>query len=85
MAEDLDALAARPGWTVDGPVATFAPRAGDWYARVRQPQTAERPHMRWHVAIVAPSGSVAYTSHASSVAEARRTAEGQVRARLEKP
>ncbi len=29
MAEDLGELADRPGWTVDGPVATYAPKAGD--------------------------------------------------------
>jgi len=59
VAEDLGELADRPGWTVDGSVATYAPEAGDWYARVRQPQSAERPHMRLHIVVVAPSGAPA--------------------------
>ncbi len=40
--------------------------------------------MRLHIAIVAPSGA-AYNAYVSSVAEARRTAEGQLRARVEEP
>ncbi len=41
--------------------------------------------MRLHIVVLSPSGAPAYTAYGSSVAEAVRVAEGQVRSRLEKP
>jgi hypothetical protein len=80
--DDVEALTGRSGWTVDGPVATFAPEPGSWHARVRRVAQPSRGSERFHVAIINSRGAAAYTQFATSIGEAARVAESQVRARL---
>jgi hypothetical protein len=60
----------------------FEPDLGGWRAVVRPTVRPGRAFVRWHVAIVDPAGHAHLALTASTVAEARRVAEGQVRAKL---
>jgi len=80
--EDLaGALADRPGWTVALRVATYAPAEGGWSAAIHQLVVTTRRYDRWHVAVRDPAGRVVYATPTSTLPEAIRVAEGQVRAR----
>ena len=81
MADELDALAERPSWTVTAGVATYEPEPGAWLARIRAIRVPGRAGDRWHIAIVDPRGIARYTTTASTIAEAVRVAEGHVRGR----
>ena len=78
VADTIDDLAGRPGWTVEGVVATYAPEPGSWTAKVRLAQQAKY-YARWHVAIIGPDSRARYVSHASLLGEAVRVAERTVR------
>lgn len=79
--EDLAQLATVAGWTVDGRVAVFHPDPGGWRATVRVTREAGRHYDRLHIAVVDPANRAQFTTWASSVGEAQRVAEAQVRAR----
>ena len=79
--DELRALADRPGWAVAGSLAMYEPNLGGWRAVVRPVKVAGRSYERWHVAVVDPAGHAHLALTASTVAEARRVAEGQVLAR----
>ena len=81
MADDLAALADRPGWTVTDRLATYQPTPGGWRADVRPVTQPGRLVARWHVAVVDPNGRAAFVRIASGTAEAARLAEGAVRGR----
>ena len=78
MADELDALAERPHWTVTAGVATYEPEPGAWFARIRAVRVPGRAGDRWHIAIVEPTGMARYTTNASTIREAVRVAEGHV-------
>ncbi len=78
MAESLDGLADRPGWSLAGSVASYAPVARGWIARVRPLRLPGRSRDRFHIAVVDERGVARYTFIASTVAEARRIAEANV-------
>jgi hypothetical protein len=80
--DKVEALADRTGWTVEGPVATFAPEPSSWHGRVRRVAQPSRGSERWHVAIISPRGAAAYAQFASSINEAARVAESQVRGKV---
>jgi hypothetical protein len=81
MTEDLAAVVDdRDGWTVEGVVATLRHRPGSWSATVRKPAIPSRPSHRWTVTGVRPNGTAAWSTWASTVAEAVRIAERWVRA-----
>jgi hypothetical protein len=80
--DGVEALIGRSGWIVDGPVAAYAPEPGNWCARVRRVAQPSRGSERFHVAIISPRGTAAYAQFASSIGEAARVAEGQVRGKL---
>lgn len=79
--DDITVLADLPGWVVTGTVATFRPVPAGWLARVVLTLVPGRTYSRMHIAVVHPDGVVRYTSAATTVAEARRIAERQVRGR----
>ena len=81
MAESLAALAGQPGWIVEAKRATYEPEPGGWRADVRALSAPGRAFDRYHVAIRDPSGHAVQTKMATTVAEARRLAEGHVRSR----
>lgn len=80
--DDVEALASRPGWIVDGPVATYQPEPGNWCAQVRRILQPARAAERWNIAIRDPHGRVQYVEKATSIGEAARVAEGHVRGKL---
>lgn len=79
--EDIQTLADRPGWTVDGKVATYAPVEGGWSARVTRVRVAGHTYERWHIAIRDRHGVARHVLHASMLGEAIRLAEQSVRGR----
>jgi hypothetical protein len=79
VAEEIQTLADRPGWTIDGNVATYAPRPGAWTAKVRVTQP-DKYHATLHVAIIDASGNARSVSYAGRLDEAVRVAEGSARA-----
>jgi hypothetical protein len=81
VADELDALAERPDWTVTAGVATYEPEPGAWLARIRAVRVPGRAGDRWHIAIVDPTGMARYATTASTVPEATRVAEGNIRSR----
>lgn len=80
MADSLDDLAGRTGWTVEGGRATFG-QPGQWHAVVRKPVHPARPRDRYVISVIDPHGRAAAVRYASEVWEAARVAEGSVRGR----
>ncbi len=78
--EDVASLAELPGWTVDGPAAVYRPVEGGWSATVRLVDVIGHAYKAWHVALVDPRNRVQFTRRVSRLEEARRVAEGMVRA-----
>lgn len=81
MADELGILAGRPGWTVSGAAANYAPTPDGWSARVRPLTSPGRSsYSRFHIAIIDPAGIARYVCQAISVHEAARVAERRVEA-----
>lgn len=78
MAESITSLGDRPGWTVEGDVATYCPQPGAWRACVRASRES-RYYARWSIVLIDPHGKAHHVSHASMLGEAARVAEGRVR------
>lgn len=77
---DLDELADRPGWTVQGSgVATYQPTEGGWSAVVRESRVDGHTYWRWNVAVIDERGTARYVRIAVTAAEAVRIAERSVR------
>jgi hypothetical protein len=70
VADELDALAERPDWTVTAGVAAYEPEPGAWLARIRAVRVPGRTGDRWDIAIVDPTGMARYATTASTVPEA---------------
>jgi hypothetical protein len=84
-ADDLaEVIRDRLGWSLDGGVATYRLEAGGWWAMVRAPRVPSRPSHRWTVSGVHPDGNAAWSTWASSAAEAVRVAERWVRVQSER-
>jgi hypothetical protein len=82
MAEESIAdLEGRPGWTVDGPRATFRMSPTGWSAMVRQVVPIGHTYSVWFVSIVDPTSAARYTKTASRLVDAMVIAERQVRGR----
>jgi hypothetical protein len=81
VADELDTLAERPSWTVTAGVATYQPQPDAWRASVRAVRVPGRAGDRWHVAIIDPTSMARYTTTASTIGEAARVAEANVRGR----
>jgi hypothetical protein len=79
--EDVTALAGRPGWTVDGPRATYRLSPTSWSAMVRRVIPVGHTYSVWFVAVVDASGQARYTKTASRLVDAMVIAERQVRGR----
>jgi hypothetical protein len=79
--EDVAALADRPGWTIDGPRATFRLSPTGWSAAVRRVIPAGHTYSTCFVAIIDPSGAARYTKTASRLVDAMVIAERLVRGR----
>jgi hypothetical protein len=81
MTEDLAVVVQdREGWTVESGVAALRLEPGSWSATVRKPAIPSRPSHRWTVTGVRPNGTAAWSTWASTAAEAVRVAERWVRA-----
>lgn len=80
MADSLDDLAGRPGWTLEAGRAVYG-QPGQWHAVVRQPAIPPRPRDRYVISVIDPSGNAMAVRYASEVWEAARVAEGSVRGR----
>lgn len=80
--DDLAVLVGRDGWTVDRGVATYRHPDGGWSARVRSVRAPGRSYEQFHVALIDPGGMARFAQFASTVGEAYRLAEGQVRGKL---
>jgi hypothetical protein len=78
--EDVGVLASLPGWTVEESVATFAPLAHGWRAVVRHIPVPGKRYRVWHVVLLRPSGAAEYARTMPFLGDARRLAEGLVRA-----
>jgi hypothetical protein len=79
--EDIATLAALPGWTLDGAVATYRLREESWVARVRRVTVFGKAHSAWFVSVVDPAGTARYTVSAQLLGYARQVAEDQIRTR----
>jgi hypothetical protein len=79
--EDIATLAQLPGWTVEGPIATY--RVGDtgWTATIRRVTVFGKAHNAWFCSIIDPTGVARYTLSAQLLGYARQVAETQVRGR----
>jgi hypothetical protein len=75
LTEDLAALADRPGWTVDGPTATFRPSLPGWSATVRWGTLVGYADPTWLFELIDPTGAVRDTRAARRLVEAVRIAE----------
>jgi hypothetical protein len=80
-----DAVANRPGWTIENTVALFRQSPDGWSARVSYTRTRGRSYERLHIAIVDLANVARYTTFASTIGEAIRVAEAQVRGRSAQP
>jgi hypothetical protein len=81
LADDsLDELAAMDGWSVEGVIAIFRPAEAGWCARVDYREVYGKHHRNWHVGLIDPRQRCREVSIRSRLADARRLAEGRVRA-----
>jgi hypothetical protein len=81
MPDDLaEVIQDRPGWSIDGGVATYRPESSWWSAVVRRPAHPSRPSHRFSVGGIHPDGAAAWAAWAGSARDAVRMAEAWVRA-----